>query len=155
MRRHRRCGLDPWAGKSPWRRKWQPRPVILAWRIPWTEELGWLQSIGLQKIGHDWSSLAQHSACQSNDSSGSPAAFSFPQSCLLRSLFYYLAEQGFWQTHLGLLVPILPLQRYLICCLPIGWFLNCQWPFFFSFLCSVCSFWAPSLLLREFRSQCV
>ena len=26
---------------------------VLAWRIPWTEEPGRLQSIGLQKIGHD------------------------------------------------------------------------------------------------------
>ena len=26
---------------------------ILAWRIPWTEELGGLQSIGLQKVRHD------------------------------------------------------------------------------------------------------
>ena len=31
---------------------------ILAWRIPWTEELGRLQSIGLQRAGHFWSSLA-------------------------------------------------------------------------------------------------
>ena len=26
---------------------------ILAWRIPWTEEPGGLQSIGLQRVGHD------------------------------------------------------------------------------------------------------
>ena len=26
---------------------------ILAWGIPWTEEPGRLQSIGLQKVGHD------------------------------------------------------------------------------------------------------
>ena len=26
---------------------------ILAWRIPWTEELGGLQSIGLQRVGHE------------------------------------------------------------------------------------------------------
>ena len=29
----------------------------LAWRIPWTEEPGGLQSIGLQRIGHDGSNL--------------------------------------------------------------------------------------------------
>ena len=23
--------------KNPWRRKWQPTPVFLAWEIPWTE----------------------------------------------------------------------------------------------------------------------
>ena len=26
---------------------------ILAWEIPWTEELGGLQSMGLQRVGHD------------------------------------------------------------------------------------------------------
>ena len=26
---------------------------ILAWRIPWTEDPGGLQSIGLQRVGHD------------------------------------------------------------------------------------------------------
>ena len=26
---------------------------ILAWKIPWTEEPGGLQSMGLQRIGHD------------------------------------------------------------------------------------------------------
>ena len=28
-RRHRRHGFDPWVGKIPWRRKWQPTPVFL------------------------------------------------------------------------------------------------------------------------------
>ena len=27
---------------------------ILAWRIPWTEDPGWLQSTGLQRVRHDW-----------------------------------------------------------------------------------------------------
>ena len=26
---------------------------ILVWRIPWTEEPGGLQSMGLQRVGHD------------------------------------------------------------------------------------------------------
>ena len=26
---------------------------ILAWRTPWTEEPGGLQSMGLQRVGHD------------------------------------------------------------------------------------------------------
>ena len=28
-RRHRRCNFDPWVGKMPWRRKWQPTSVFL------------------------------------------------------------------------------------------------------------------------------
>ena len=39
--------FNPWVGKMPWRRKWQPTS-ILAWRIPWTEEPGGLQSRGSQ-----------------------------------------------------------------------------------------------------------
>ena len=28
-RRHRRQGFSPWVGNIPWRRKWQPAPVLL------------------------------------------------------------------------------------------------------------------------------
>ena len=31
---------------------------ILAWRIPWTEEPGGLQSMGSRRVRHDWSDLA-------------------------------------------------------------------------------------------------
>ena len=31
---------------------------ILAWRIPWTEELGGLQSMGSQRVRHDGSDFA-------------------------------------------------------------------------------------------------
>ena len=34
------------------------RSSILTWRIPWTEEPDRLQSIGVQRVGHDWSGLA-------------------------------------------------------------------------------------------------
>jgi len=27
---------------------------ILAWRIPWTQEAGGRQAIGLQRVGHNW-----------------------------------------------------------------------------------------------------
>ena len=29
----------------------------LAWEIPWTEDSGRLQSIGLQRVAHDWAAL--------------------------------------------------------------------------------------------------
>ena len=32
---------------------------ILAWKIPLTEESGWLQSMRLQKVGHDWATNTQ------------------------------------------------------------------------------------------------
>ena len=33
---------------------------ILAWRIPWTEEPGGLQSMGLQRVGHNWATNTFH-----------------------------------------------------------------------------------------------
>ena len=41
-------------GKIPWRREWLPTPVLLPGEFPWTEEPGGLQSIGLQKVRHNW-----------------------------------------------------------------------------------------------------
>ena len=49
----RRCkslGLNPWVRKIP---------SILAWKIPWTEEAGRLQSVGLQRVRHIW--VTEHS----------------------------------------------------------------------------------------------
>ena len=35
-----------------------PHSSTLAWKIPWTEEPGRLQSMGSHRVGHDWSDLA-------------------------------------------------------------------------------------------------
>ena len=51
-RRHKRHRLDPWVGKIPWRRAWQPMPVFLPGESPWTEEPGRLPSIGSQRVRH-------------------------------------------------------------------------------------------------------
>ena len=32
---------------------------ILAWRVPWTEEPGWLQPMGSQRVRHDWNNLVR------------------------------------------------------------------------------------------------
>ena len=47
-------GFSPWVGKTPQRRKWQPTPVFLQGKIPWTEESGGLQSMGSPSIRHSW-----------------------------------------------------------------------------------------------------
>ena len=36
------------------RRQWEPTLVTLAWKIPWTEEPGMLQSKGSWRVRHDW-----------------------------------------------------------------------------------------------------
>ena len=46
---------------------------ILAWRIPWTEEAGGLQSIGSQRVEHHWSAFAcMREAHQRQAGSGQP-----------------------------------------------------------------------------------
>ena len=45
-------------GKNPLEEGMASHSSILAWRIPWTEESGGLQSTGLQRVGHDWSDFA-------------------------------------------------------------------------------------------------
>ena len=39
--------------EDPLEKEMATHSSILAWRIPWTEELGKLQSTGSQRVGHD------------------------------------------------------------------------------------------------------
>ena len=55
----RRLQFDPWVGKIPWKRAWQPISVSLPGESSWTEEPGGLQSMGSQRVGHDW--VTKHS----------------------------------------------------------------------------------------------
>ena len=52
-RRHKRCGFNTWIGKIPLEEGIATHSSVLAWKMPWTEEFGGLQSIGLQRVGHD------------------------------------------------------------------------------------------------------
>ena len=47
-------GSIPGLGRSSGERNGNSLQYILAWRIPWAEEPGGLQSMGSQSIGHDW-----------------------------------------------------------------------------------------------------
>ena len=40
--------------ENPLEKGMETHSSILAWGIPWTEEPGGLQSMGSQKVGHDW-----------------------------------------------------------------------------------------------------
>ena len=37
---------------------------ILAWEMPWTEEPGELQSMGSQRVGHDWATKRERQVVQ-------------------------------------------------------------------------------------------
>ena len=39
--------------EDPLEKEMAPHSSTLAWKIPWMEEPGGLQSMGLQRVGHD------------------------------------------------------------------------------------------------------
>ena len=53
-KRYRRCEFDPWVRKIPLKEEMTTHSSILAWKILWTEEHAGLQSIGSQRVRHDW-----------------------------------------------------------------------------------------------------
>ena len=53
-------GFDPWVWEDSLEQGIATLSSILAWRIPWTEEPGRLQSMGLQRVAHDWAAKHTH-----------------------------------------------------------------------------------------------
>ena len=45
--------------EGPLEKEMAPHATNLAWRIPWTEEPGGLQSMGSQRVGHDLAAKQQ------------------------------------------------------------------------------------------------
>ena len=43
--------------EDPWRRAWQPTPVLLPGESLWTEEPTGLQFMRSQRVGHDWATM--------------------------------------------------------------------------------------------------
>ena len=48
-----------------------PHFSTLAWKIPWMEEPGGLQTMGLHRVRHDWSDLAAAAAALARERAGS------------------------------------------------------------------------------------
>ena len=49
-------------GEDPLNKEMATHSNIIAWKIPWTEEPGRLQSMGSQRVRHDWA--CTHARCQ-------------------------------------------------------------------------------------------
>ena len=49
-----RPGFDPWAGRIPWRRKWQPTPVLLPGK-----SYGWRSQAGYSPWAHKESGMSE------------------------------------------------------------------------------------------------
>jgi len=46
-------GIPAWSWETPLEKGMAVHSGIPAWRIPWTEKPGRLQSVELQRVGHD------------------------------------------------------------------------------------------------------
>ena len=53
----------PSVGKSPWRREWLLTPGLIACRAPATVQSGGLQSMGLQRVRHNWATNTSTRCC--------------------------------------------------------------------------------------------
>ena len=56
----RRPRFNPWGREDPLEQGMATHSSVLTWRIPWTEEPGGLQSMGSQRVGHDWVTKNTH-----------------------------------------------------------------------------------------------
>ena len=83
-----RSGFDPWVGKIPWRRAWQPTLVFLFGESPWTEEPGSYGSWGRKEVFGAYVLVQVTEACW--------LAFLLLLSTFARELFtYVLVRLGF------------------------------------------------------------
>ena len=59
-----------------WEKAMAPHSNTLAWKIPWTEEPGRLQSIGLLRIGHNCATSLSFSLSCIGEGNGNPLHYS-------------------------------------------------------------------------------
>ena len=92
-RRHKRDGFDPWIGKIPWRRAWQPTPVFLPGKPHGQRSLAGYSPQGRKES--DTTEVTQHTHRASNRKSVKNTNI---------GLFNHLVGQSF----LGNYLPLLP-----------------------------------------------
>ena len=60
-------GVQSLGREDPLEKETATHSSTIAWKIPWTEELGRLQSMGSQRVGHDWATSLTHATQGSRD----------------------------------------------------------------------------------------
>ena len=56
-------GVQSLGWEDPLEKEMATHSSTLAWKIPWTEEPGRLQSMGLQRVRHDWATSLHFTSC--------------------------------------------------------------------------------------------
>ena len=78
---------------------------ILAWRIPWTEETGRLQSMGSLRVGHDWLTSLSLFTFMIGDGNGNPLQYSCLENPRARgacwAAFYGVTQSQTWLKRLS------------------------------------------------------
>ena len=103
------------------RRQWHPNSSTLAWKIPWTEEPGRLQSMGSLRVEHDWVTSLSLFTFMHWRRKWQPTPVFLPgesQGCHLHVWgYWYFSWQSWFQPGL------LPVQHFSWCTLHIGRFI--------------------------------
>jgi len=96
---------------------------ILAWRIPWTKEPGGLQSMGSQRLGHDWAKNT----------------FTYRDRYLPTKLVYNIGSSSFPFCRFPVFLSLIAEEGFLIShCYSLKLFIQMGIPFLFSFVFSLC-----------------
>ena len=94
----------------------------LAWRIPWTEEPGRLQSMGSQRVGHDWATSLHFTSPLKQEPElrispiWSPPCFSIPPTKIRKSVvngFVVLTLLGYCLRNKGWAETVIDLEKTL------------------------------------------
>ena len=90
--------------EDPLEKEMATHSSILAWRIPWREETGRLQSMGLQRVGYDRATSLSLSYFYSNIS---PLSFWWSEACFLEEImdtkfseFLHVDNSCLWSLYL-------------------------------------------------------
>ena len=79
----RETWVQPLGQEDPLEKEMAIHSSTIAWKIPWTEEPGRLQSMGWQRVGHDWATSLTHKLWKILEEIKIPEH----PTCLLRNLY--------------------------------------------------------------------
>ena len=100
--------------EDPLEKEMATHSSILAWRIPWTEEPGRLQSMGLQRVGHDWATSLSLSTWH-HQAAHETSSFSGFQLALLRQTQTQM-HPVFWKLFPTRFLPLKESALFTSCC---------------------------------------
>ena len=82
-------GWIPGSGRSPLEEGMATHSSILAWEIPWTEESGGLQSMGSQRVRHNWET-------NTSTTTGYRYVYKIDSSCTHYPLIFFFPVPFLW-----------------------------------------------------------